>query len=189
MVGHHAAVHVHAETVGERVETAGVFGGHDVGAFQERNEACGGVGRVADRRGSHHHRALRNVGSAHEGVKPRTRLFCSRLFRRCRRFCHLRRIHHSRSSRYFCRIRTQLIQFQVQRLIHAFHAFSLSNAKENSPPRVLNPQSLEQSGHKTDPQRGDSPTHWNNHPAYSPSNVPKHPDIGTIRTPTGLKTS
>ena len=116
-------------------------------------------------------------------------LFCSRLFRRCRRFCHLRRIHHSRSSRYFCRIRTQLIQFQVQRLIHAFHAFSLSNAKENSPPRVLNPQSLEQSGHKTDPQRGDSPTHWNNHPAYSPSNVPKHPDIGTIRTPTGLKTS
>ena len=123
------------------------------------------------------------------GVKSRTRLFCSRLFRRCRRFCHLRRIHHSRSSRYFCRIRTQLIQFQVQRLIHAFHAFSYPTQRKTSPPRVLNPPiAWNNPDTKQDPPAGDSPPTWNNHPAYSPSNVPKHPDIGTIRTPTGLKT-
>ena len=107
VVGHHAAIHMHAKTVGERIETAGVFGCDDVGALQQCNEACGRVGSIADRRGRQHDRALRNVGSAHESVKSRIAV-CVFIF-------------------------TFALVFAFA-LIHAFHAFSLSNAKENELP-------------------------------------------------------
>ena len=119
VVSHHAAVHMHAETVGERIETAGVFGCDDVSALQQRNEACGCVGSIADRRGRQHDRALRNVGSAHESVKSRIAV-CVFIF-------------------------TFALVFAFA-LIHAFHAFSLSNAKENErPPTFCCPKNGRQS--------------------------------------------
>ena len=69
VVGHHAAVHMHAETVGERIETAGVFSCDDVGALQQCNEACGCVGSIADRRGRKNHRTARNADAVHQRIE------------------------------------------------------------------------------------------------------------------------
>ena len=153
VVGHHAAIHMHAKTVGERIETAGVFGCNDVSALQQRNEACGSVGSIADRRGRQHDRALRNVGSAHESVKSRIAV-CVFIF-------------------------TFALVFAFA-LIHAFHAFSLSNAKENSPPSVPIPPLTGRITPPASPTPTQTPSHWRNPDAHKTKNGKIPPVTGRI---------
>ena len=57
MIGDDATVHIDAETTGEIVEAARVFGGHDIGPLQEGHQTGGGVANVADRGCGEHHGA------------------------------------------------------------------------------------------------------------------------------------
>ena len=69
VIGDHTTGHMDAETVGERIQAARVFGRDDVGSFHERNQSGGGIGGIADRRCGKNHRTTRNADAVHQRIE------------------------------------------------------------------------------------------------------------------------
>ena len=69
VIGDDRAVHVHAESVREVIQSPRVLGRDDVGVRQQRLQPVGGVAHIADRRGGEHNGAARHHDRPRGGLR------------------------------------------------------------------------------------------------------------------------